>query len=651
MKRSVLLALTLFLVPTAGFGEVPPWLRQLASAPPPTFPKDVPAVVLLNQRVDRVESNGKLTTVIQYAVRILDASGKGRAVARAIYASDTAEVRQLHAWMIRPSGAPKEYDKKETVDVALMDNDVYNEVHVKVIFGADDAEVGAVFGYEAEVEDRSVFTQTDWAFQDRLPAALSRYSLYLPQGWRAESMTFNRAEVTPVVGGTTYSWELKNLPYVRDEEAQPGLSQLVPRLAVSYYPPSGASIGIRRTFASWADVSQWLTELSEPSAIANQAVTQKAQELTAGINDPMARVAAIGKFVQAIQYISIQTGLGRGGGYRPHSAPDVLAKSYGDCKDKANLMRTMLRAIGITAYPVSIYLGDPLFVRKEWPSPHQFNHAIIAIKLADDADVRNTVIHPKFGKLLLFDPTDSETPVGELSEDLQGSNALLNAGRDGDLFLMPKTDSHLNHVSRQIDASLGDDGSMLAKIVETSTGQRAVDERRSYSGQNRAQWTRMIESWIARGAPGASVRTMEATGEKGGEFKITVEFVSPRYGQLVSSRLLTFVPAVVSRSQLAFSDEKRESPLWFDGRGIDEVATFKFPAAFKVDELPENVRIEKAFGSYEITYQASGQQVTVTRKTNLRAGLIPVSDYAAVREFFRAISSADHAPVVLIRQR
>ena len=40
-------------------------------------------------------------------------------------------------------------------------------------------------------------------------------------------------------------------------------------------------------------------------------------------------------------------------------ATEVFAKSYGDCKDKANLMRAMLKIVGITAFPVSIYSGDP----------------------------------------------------------------------------------------------------------------------------------------------------------------------------------------------------------------------------------------------------------------------------------------------------
>jgi hypothetical protein len=56
----------------------------------------------------------------------------------------------------------------------------------------------------------------------------------------------------------------------------------------------------------------------------------------------------------------------------------VFRHQCGDCK--ANLMGAMLKAAGIPSYLVIIYSGDRTHVHKEWPSPSQFNHAIIAIQ-------------------------------------------------------------------------------------------------------------------------------------------------------------------------------------------------------------------------------------------------------------------------------
>ena len=45
--------------------------------------------------------------------------------------------------------------------------------------------------------------------------------------------------------------------------------------------------------------------------------------------------------------------------------------------------------------------------------------------------------HPSLGRLLIFDPTDDNTPVGDLPDHEQGSFALLVAGDDGALLRMP----------------------------------------------------------------------------------------------------------------------------------------------------------------------------------------------------------------------
>src|SRR5437868_12533083 len=147
-----------------------------------------------------------------YAIKVL--TREGRALAKAIegYSTDTGKVRELRAWLIRPSGEVKKYGKDETADVALADNDIYNEARVRMVSTKSDAEPGAIFGYEAITEERSVFTQCEKEFQRQLPSLLSRVSLTLPKGWRAEGVTFNHARLEPSVNGSAYTWELRDLP-------------------------------------------------------------------------------------------------------------------------------------------------------------------------------------------------------------------------------------------------------------------------------------------------------------------------------------------------------------------------------------------------------------------------------------------------------
>ncbi len=195
-------------------------------------------------------------------------------------------------------------------------------------------------------------------FKDSLPVINSRYNLTLPEGWRAEGVTFNHPKIEPRVNGTSYSWELSNLPPIPYEPMSPSLSHLVPRLAVSYFPPANSSALAIKTFSSWSEVAAWMSDLEDPQVIVDDALARKAYELTALAKTEFDKIRAIAQYAQNIQYISIQTGIGRGGGYRPHASNEVFAKSYGDCKDKANLMRAMLKVVGIVAYS-----GEHLFRR------------------------------------------------------------------------------------------------------------------------------------------------------------------------------------------------------------------------------------------------------------------------------------------------
>src|SRR5205823_10492480 len=129
-------------------------------------------------------------------------------------------------------------------------------------------------------------------------------------------------------------------------------------------------------------------------------------------------IRAVGSYVQKMQYIAIDIGVGYGNGMKPRPSNEVLSRGYADCKNKVNLMRAMLKALKIEAYPVAIYLGDPAFVRKEFPSPGQFNHCIIAIKVSDTTKGPTVIEHPRLGRLMIFDATDEYTPVGDLPDGL-----------------------------------------------------------------------------------------------------------------------------------------------------------------------------------------------------------------------------------------
>jgi hypothetical protein len=631
--------------------DAPGWLRQAATTGLPTYGKEVAAAVLLDEGLYKVEEDGRINQTRRYAVKILANNGKSEATGMVIYNTDSEKVKDIRGWLLQPSGEVKKYGKDETLDMALVDNDIFNEAKKKVITAAGDALPGAVFGYEYTVEERSVFTQAQWFFQTDLPVTVSRLVMTLPAGWRAESVTFNYKKLEPALVGTTYTWEVRDLDHLEDEPNSPSLMAIVPRLAVNIFPPDRKTTS-GKTFASWADVSAWLTDLSAGQDTPSAALAAKARQLTANARTEYEKIQGIGRFVQGVNYVSIQTGVGRGGGYRPHPAVEVFTKSYGDCKDKANLMKAMLKSIGITSYLVSIYSGDPTHVRDEWPSPQQFNHCIIAVKLTEAASVPTVVEHAKLGRLLIFDPTDDTTPVGDLPRHEQNSFALIVAGADGLLMRMPQLPPEANKLERTVDAELSVSGAISTKLREESTGQASVEQRRRLRTLSRPDYLKMIERWITRGASGATIRKAEPTDNPTeGKFSLNVEFDSPDYGQLMQGRLLIFKPAIVSRRDgVVLTEATRKHPMLLDAETYSETVRVKLPEGFAVDELPDAVKLETAFGTFHTNYEVKDGVLHFTRRMILRGAIVPASDYEKVKNFFAAMRAAEQAPVVLTRK-
>ena len=632
--------------------DAPAWLRAAAGSSMPAFQKDVPAVVLADESVVTIEDDGRMTRNDFYAVKVLTREGRDEAVAHAVYNTDSEKVKDLRAWLISPSGKVKKYGKGEAAELALVDNDVYNEAKQMIIAASSDAEEGSIFGYETVTEDRSVFSQLVWYFQGRgLPVMKSRISVTLPRGWSADALTLNHDRIEPTMSGTTYSWELRDLPPVSYEPLSPPRTALTPWLAINL-TPTPEKPATRRSFATWVDVSKWLSEISDSQAGVNDAIAGKAKQITAASTTEMEKITAVGRFVQAVNYVSIQIGTGRGGGYRPHSATEVFAKSYGDCKDKANLMRAMLKAIGIQAYLVSIYSGDPNHVRREWPSPHQFNHCIIAVKVSDETQALTVVDHATLGRLLIFDATDDITPVGDLPVYEQGSYALIIAGEAGALLRMPVTPPEANMLNRSAEVQLNADGSIVARMREQSIGQAAVRERGPFKGLTKPEYNGRIERWIAQGATGVLVSKIEPLDEpNGGKFSLAADFSAPAYGQLMQGRLLVFRPAIVSRREsLSLTAPARKHPVVLTPNAYSETTKVKLPGGFEVDELPDAVKLETAFGSYVTSYVVKDGQLLFTRTLIVRAATIPVADYPKVRSFFERIRAAEQSPVVLVRK-
>lgn len=628
--------------------EAPAWLKQAARSSVPSYDKDVPAVVLHNETIVAVNNDGTLVTTTYQAIKILLRGGRNYAEAGAAYLQSASKVRDIRAWLIRADGTSKFFGKDRVLDAVSDPDDIYDENRVKTIDASGEADVGMTFGFETVVEERPLFTQDGFAFQRRLPCLLARYTLNLPNGWKATSVTFNRDEIKPAVTGTSYVWELRNLDPIPPEPDGLSARNLSPRIAVNYFPPSANA----HVYDSWRDVSRWYTDLSADSLTLDDTVAAKARELTATATNDFDRIRMIAEFVQSMRYISLDIGIARGGGHRPRPASLVLQRGFGDCKDKANLMRTMLKALKIESYLVLIYSGDPTFVRAEWASPSQFNHCIIAVRVGPDVNSPSLLTSEKLGRLLIFDATDPYTQLGDLPEDQQGSQALLAAGTDGDLVKMPTLPPDANRMEREAEIELSPDGGLSGRILQKSYGQSASYERGRLRVLSATEYKADIESWLSSRVKGGTLTKVLPTDRKPeSKFDLDMEFSARSYAQVMQNRLMMFKPAMVGRlDSFTPVEGKRVTPILIDSSSYKETIKVKLPEGFVVDEIPEAQQTEAPFGKYSATYEISGAFLLITRNLVLNRTIVPPTGYEDVRKFFGVVRGAEISPVVLMKK-
>jgi hypothetical protein len=626
--------------------DPPDWVREAAARKTPEYSAKVGSVIILSEEAVSVDPDGRRVMRERGVVKILQPGETGTAMRS--YNSKNGRIRDFQGWLIPPSGKPVAYGKERVVDVANKEG-VYEELRMKVIDTGNVAP-GSVFAWEVTEEEKTVFTQYQFAFQQRTPVLLSRFSLTMPPGWELASSMLNHDQMPPKTAGNTSTWELRDLPWIEDEDYGPSISTLAPQIVVSYFPstPNTALRGLK----DWTDVSTWLAGLVDPPAEPTDTVRTKAAQLTANAAAEIDKIRAIAAFVQQTKYVAISLNLTRGGGYTPRKSDDVLSSNYGDCKDKVTLMRALLKAVGIESYLTTIAADDRTYVRAEWASPMQFDHAVVAIRVSGDAAPATVVESPNLGKLLMFDPTDSITPVGDFPLDEQGGYALIVAGSKGSLLRMPVLPVTSNRVESVIDGELEAGGHIKAKIQRQYFGQSGITLQAVERFEGAAELRKRFERAYSRRLPGAAISGLNSAAQpQKNVLTVGLEIAADRFGQSMQGNLFVVRPGLLaSGGQYSFTSKQRSAPIKLESSLNSDTIHIKLPAGFKLDELPAPAKIESPYGLLQSSWTVQNGELVMQETMEIRDTLAPASSYAKVREFFELVAGAQAAPVVLIKQ-
>jgi hypothetical protein len=633
-------------------GDAPQWMHALVNAPLPAYDEKTDAVLLYSETNVTVVSADKIRTQVRQAYKILRPSGRDHGVLGVDFGPQK-KIKSLHGWCIPAQGKDYEVKDKDAIEISpnIEGGELISDTKYRVL-RIPAADPGNIVGYEFEVEeDHPFFLQDIWSFQEPDPVRESRYSLQLPPGWEFKASWLNHPEVKPVeAGNNSWQWTVTDLKGIRKEPFMPPIRGVEGQMIVSFFTSSGAPS--LKANLDWDTLGKWYSNLVGERVDASPEIKQQVAKLTAAKTTQLQKMQAIGDFVQHdIRYVAIELGIG---GYQPHSAPDVFSHHYGDCKDKATLVRSMLNEIGVESYHVLINT-ERGSVTSETPANHGFNHAITAIRLPDglnDPSLIATIQHPKLGRLLFFDPTNDLTPFGQIGGYLQGNYGLLVTPNGGELIELPQQPTSMNSIRRTAKLTLDSTGTLKGEVKESRLGERAASERwRLRTVTKDADRIKPIEELLSSSMASfhithASLDNLQQTDLP---FGFNYSFESPSYAKNAGNLLLVR-PRVIGSKALGFLETKepRKFPIELDEPTRDtDTFEITIPAGYAVDDLPPPVDADYSFASYHSKTVVNGNVVGYTRTFEVKELSVPVSKAEELKKFYRIIASDERNTVVL----
>ncbi len=184
-----------------------------------------------------------------------------------------------------------------------------------------------------------------------------------------EYKLFNGAkepEIKTNAASKEYIWNIEAFDFKLYESNTPPWTDIYKRVSFS-------------NTKEWSQIVNWALPLYKYNSKSISKVVATIEKRT----DKKDAAVDLIRFVQNnIRYLGFEEGINA---YKPHSPDKIFSQRFGDCKDKSLLLVSLLREIGIEAYPllVNTYLSGEIL--NELPAINLFNHCIVNFRI-DEKD-------------------------------------------------------------------------------------------------------------------------------------------------------------------------------------------------------------------------------------------------------------------------
>jgi tetratricopeptide (TPR) repeat protein len=243
---------------------------------------------------------------------------------------------------------------------------------------------------------------------------------------------------------------------------------------------------------SWRDVARGYADFVD-EALAGFKPPAPAQAIIDAKAERAQKIDALLEWVHdRVRYSGLELGTGT---VIPTAPATVLARGYGDCKDKATMLVGLLRAAGIEAHVALLRAGRGADITTAFPGISEFNHAIVYLPGRE----------PQW-----IDPTSEFSRADQLPGSDRGRMALVAARDSQAPVLTPRARADENTYTETRTVTLAEFGKASVREEITATGELELGLRDGMDGSRKSQED-ALKTYAGSEYDGGKLRTFEIT--------------------------------------------------------------------------------------------------------------------------------------------
>jgi len=351
----------------------------------------------------------------------------------------------------------------------------------------------------------------------------------------------------------------------------------------------------------------------------------KVEELTAGITDPLQKIAAISNYIKAnIEYDGEED-------FYAYPLKKIIEKKKGTSGDINLLYASMLQKAGLETDMVMLSTRDHGFIRPQYPMRKQFNYVICAVKLD--------------GKTILLDATEKYLPYDVLpSRCLNGQGLVISKTNHGWIDITSKVKAKTVVVAA---LALNPEGELKGQVTYSRDGYDAQEMRASYNKEGEANYVQAFaksKQWQIEKTQFQDVKELGKLVKEIHDVTVT-EHISPAGDVMYVNPFLTG-----QMNQNPFKSEKRTYPVDY-GSPQESVYMLQLtvPEGFSVDEMPKSaiLALPQNAGKYLFSATQLGNKVNINSTFQINKNTFTQAEYPALREFYNQVIAKQAEQVVL----